>query len=192
MFGFSHRHGLLGMGKLTEKQKKFCDLFIKLNNATQAAIQAGYSKKTARIIAQQNLTKLDIKKYIKKRVFRADKKRKVDAENVVQEIANVAFSDIGLVAEWNDEKGLRLIDSKELDENNRKAIQSIKTSPSEWGMSKQFKMQDKLKALELLAKHLGLLDGQGNTGISTKDSIDELSRVVKKRLGKDEKASDTD
>ena len=42
--------------KLTEKQKRFADEYIKSGNATQAAIKAGYSKRTARTIAQQNLT----------------------------------------------------------------------------------------------------------------------------------------
>ena len=50
--------------KLTVKQKKFADEYIKTGNATQSAITAGYSKKTARAIGQENLTKLDIKQYI--------------------------------------------------------------------------------------------------------------------------------
>ncbi|WP_161935081.1 terminase small subunit, partial [Lactococcus lactis] len=42
--------------KLTEKQKRFCDEYIKLGNATQAAINAGYSKRTARSQGQRLLT----------------------------------------------------------------------------------------------------------------------------------------
>ena len=42
--------------KLTEKQKKFADFYIKLGNATQAAIKAGYSEKTARFTGAENLT----------------------------------------------------------------------------------------------------------------------------------------
>lgn len=49
---------------MTPKQHKFCDEYIKTGNATQSAINAGYSKKTAKQIGQQNLTKLDIKTYI--------------------------------------------------------------------------------------------------------------------------------
>ena len=53
---------------MTPKQHKFCDEYIKTGNATQSAINAGYSKKTAKQIGQQNLTKLDIKTYINWRV----------------------------------------------------------------------------------------------------------------------------
>ena len=49
---------------MTPKQHKFCDEYIKTGNATQSAINAGYSKKTAKQIGQQNLTKLDLKTYI--------------------------------------------------------------------------------------------------------------------------------
>ena len=49
---------------MTPKQQKFCDEYIKTGNATQSAINAGYSKKTAKQIGQENLTKLDIKTYI--------------------------------------------------------------------------------------------------------------------------------
>ena len=53
---------------MTPKQHKFCDEYIKTGNATQSAINAGYSKKTAKQIGQQNLTKLDIKNYINRRM----------------------------------------------------------------------------------------------------------------------------
>lgn len=49
---------------MTPKQQKFCDEYIKTGNATQSAINAGYSKKTAKQIGQENLTKLDLKTYI--------------------------------------------------------------------------------------------------------------------------------
>ena len=50
--------------KLTPKQKAFADYYIETGNATEAAIRAGYSKKTARVIGQENLTKPAIKQYI--------------------------------------------------------------------------------------------------------------------------------
>lgn len=53
--------------KLTPKQKAFADYYIETGNATYAAIRAGYSKKTARVIGQENLTKPAIKQYIDKR-----------------------------------------------------------------------------------------------------------------------------
>lgn len=49
---------------MTPKQQKFCDEYIKTGNATQSAINAGYSQKTAKSIGAENLTKPDLKKYI--------------------------------------------------------------------------------------------------------------------------------
>lgn len=49
---------------MTPKQQKFCDEYIKTGNATQLAINAGYSQKTAKLIGAENLTKPDLKKYI--------------------------------------------------------------------------------------------------------------------------------
>lgn len=54
--------------KLTAKQQRFCDEYLIDLNATQAAIRAGYSEKTARSIAAENLTKPDIQEYIQKRL----------------------------------------------------------------------------------------------------------------------------
>ena len=54
--------------KLTPKQQLFCDEYLIDLNATQAAIRAGYSEKTARQTGQENLSKPDIKKYIEERL----------------------------------------------------------------------------------------------------------------------------
>lgn len=56
------------MEKLTPKQQRFCDEYLIDLNATQAAIRAGYSKKTAKEIGTQNLTKLHIRSYIDERM----------------------------------------------------------------------------------------------------------------------------
>ena len=56
------------MSKLTLKQQRFADEYISTGNATQSAIKAGYSKKTAAVMAAQNLTKLNIKLYIDERL----------------------------------------------------------------------------------------------------------------------------
>lgn len=56
------------MAKMTAKQQLFCDEYLICLNATQAAIRAGYSEKTARQIGQENLTKPAIAEYIEKRM----------------------------------------------------------------------------------------------------------------------------
>lgn len=75
--------------KLTLKQKKFADEYIISGNATQSAIKAGYSKKTAGVIAVENLEKPNIKAYIDKRLKELDDKAIAKQEEVLQYLTAV-------------------------------------------------------------------------------------------------------
>ena len=69
---------------LNERQKAFADYYIQTGNATEAAIKAGYSEKTARSIGAENLTKPDISAYIKERLEEQSNKRVADANEVIE------------------------------------------------------------------------------------------------------------
>lgn len=75
--------------RMTEKQKKFCDYYIELDNATQAAIRAGYSKKTAKSQGSENLTKPDIAEYIDLRLKSMESDRIAGAEEVLEYFTRV-------------------------------------------------------------------------------------------------------
>ena len=72
------------MNKLTAKQAKFVDEYLIDLNATQAAIRAGYSAKTARAIGQENLTKLDIAEAIQNARNKLSERALVTQEMVVK------------------------------------------------------------------------------------------------------------
>ena len=72
------------MSKLTTKQKKFCDEYIKSGNAKQSAIKAGYSPKTAYSIGNENLNKPELKAYIEKRLKQLESKKIGDAKEVLE------------------------------------------------------------------------------------------------------------
>ena len=74
---------------LNEKQKQFCNEFIIDFNGTQAAIRAGYSKKTANRIASENLSKLDIQAYIKELIETRNKRTGITQDEVVKKIIDV-------------------------------------------------------------------------------------------------------
>jgi len=76
--------------KLTLKQQKFADEYIKSGNAADAARKAGYSKQTARTVGQQNLTKLDIKEYIDEHMAEIASKRIMDATEAVELLTSIA------------------------------------------------------------------------------------------------------
>lgn len=69
---------------LTEKQKRFCDEYLIDLNATQAAIRAGYSEKTARQTATENLSKPYIREYIDKRLAEKDAELIADQDEVLK------------------------------------------------------------------------------------------------------------
>jgi len=71
------------MAKLNEKQKKFCKEYVLDFNATQAAIRAGYSKKTASVIGYENLRKPQIQEYFKKLMKKPLEKADVSIDNVL-------------------------------------------------------------------------------------------------------------
>jgi phage terminase small subunit len=75
--------------KMTAKQQRFCDEYLLDLNATQAAIRAGYSKKTAKQIGQQNLTKLDLKEYIGKRMAEKEAALVADQTEVMRYLTSV-------------------------------------------------------------------------------------------------------
>ena len=70
--------------KLTEKQKRFCDEYLIDLNATQAAIRAGYSRKTAFTIGNENLKKPYIKNYINERLKQLEDERIAKADEVLK------------------------------------------------------------------------------------------------------------
>lgn len=80
--------------KLTEKQKRFADEYIKSGNATQAAIKAGYSKKTAQVIGAENLLKPMVKSYIDERMQIIENNRIMTAKEAVEFLTSVVRGDV--------------------------------------------------------------------------------------------------
>lgn len=77
------------MAKLTAKQQRFCDEYLIDLNATQAAIRAGYSKKTARKIGQENMTKPDIRQRIDARMAEKESELIADQDEVLKYLTAV-------------------------------------------------------------------------------------------------------
>lgn len=77
------------MMKLTAKQKRFCDEYLIDCNATQAAIRAGYSKKTAGATGYENLKKPQIKEYIDEQLKKIENDNVADAQEVMEYLTTV-------------------------------------------------------------------------------------------------------
>jgi phage terminase small subunit len=74
---------------MTRKQQLFCDYYLVDLNATQAAIKAGYSKKTAKQIGQENLTKPDVKAFIEQRVKQKTQFAIADQDEALKTLTNI-------------------------------------------------------------------------------------------------------
>jgi phage terminase small subunit len=149
------------VGTLNPKQKRFCEEYIVDLNAKAAYIRAGYkdsasaSANAARLIADDS-----VQANIKELMSGRSQALKLTAEKVLQEIARVAFSNICEVMEF-DAAGVNVKDSAVLTEDTTAAIASVSETKTETEMSTTtritVKLHNKIAALNLAAKHLGLL-----------------------------------
>ncbi len=76
---------------MNEKQKRFCDEYLKDLNATKAAIRAGYSKETAKEIGYKLVHKSSLQKYLKTKIKRIEKKNDLTIEKVIKELQRIGF-----------------------------------------------------------------------------------------------------
>lgn len=124
------------MAKLTAKQQRFCDEYLIDLNATQAAIRAGYSKKTANRIGTENLSKPVIKEYIENRMAEKEAALIANQDEVLKYLTSVLRG---------QSKSTEIV-IEGLGDGSTKA-RKMEKEPSE---------KDKLKAAELLGKRYGL------------------------------------
>ena len=139
---------------ITEKQKRFVDEYLIDLNATQAAIRAGYSKKTAHVIGPENLEKPDIKQQIDRRMQEIKSKRTADATEVVETLTAI------MRGEMTEEVPLLCGEGcQELSDKNTA-------------------VKDRLKAAELLGKRYRLFDGDETTEQDATAPFDLPARLI--------------
>lgn len=139
---------------LTEKQQRFIDEYLIDLNATQSAIRAGYSVKTANEQGARLLAKVSVQTEISKKMAERSRRTGVNQDRVVLELAKLAFVKMTDIVDCQGEI------KAEAKEDDLACIESVKykKSESETGSSveREVKISPKLKALELLGKHLGM------------------------------------
>ena len=191
-----------GKNGLTDKQKRFCDEYLCDMNATQAAIRAGYSPKTAEQTASRLLRNVKVQEYIAKRQKELSRSTEITQERVIKELALIAFSNNadysrvvekkmqtevdGVLVDVLDEDGkpimYRTVEpvlTDELTEEQKRALAVIKKGRD--GL--EVKSFDKVRALELLGKHLGIFTEkiEANVNDTTRSELAELLSQRKAR-----------
>lgn len=176
---------------LRAQQQRFVDEYLKDLNATQAAIRAGYSKKTADQQASRLLTNVKVREYLAERQNDRSKRTQITQDMVLRELAKIGFSDIRKVVRWGETQvrmvdgeegeaedmvpyhGLALIDSTEVDDATAAAIAEV--SQGRDGL--KVKLHDKKGALVDIGRHLGMFTAPGHAELDA-----ELKRLeVEKR-----------
>lgn len=135
---------------MNARQKKFCDEYLIDCNATQAAIRAGYSPKTAYSIGQENLKKPELKKYIDEQLERIHNKKTADAQEVIEYLTAVMRGE-------HTEQVLKLVGE---------GVQTIANI--------DISAKDRLKAAELIGKRYGMFKDNVNLGESRVILVDEV------------------
>lgn len=136
---------------MNAKQKRFCDEYLIDCNATQAAIRAGYSPKTAKQIGQENLTKPDLKKYIDEQLERIHSEKTADAQEVLEYLTAVMRGE-------HTEQVLKLIGE------GVQTVTDIDVSARE-----------RLKATELIGKRYGMFKDNVNVDLEPVVIVNDLT-----------------
>ena len=150
--------------ELNEKRQRFVDEYLIDLNGTQAAIRAGYSVKTANEQAARLLANVSVQQAISKKMAERSKRTGINQDRVVLELAKIALVKMTDIV---DSQGR--IKSTATDDDLA-CIESVKykESESDTGSSveREVKIASKLKALELLGKHLGMWNDKLDVNIT--------------------------
>lgn len=145
--------------RLSGQHELFCKIYARTLHVSDAALGAGYSKKSAKSIGSKLLTYPVIQERVRQLLVAQDRRDVATKEMVLYELIKLATSDIGEA--FNDDGSLKNV--KEMPEFVRKAIQAIEIEElwdgrgadrKQIGLTKRIKFWDKTKSLELLGKHL--------------------------------------
>lgn len=160
------------VAKLTDKQQRFVDEYLIDLNATQAAIRAGYSAKTADQQGSRMLANVKIKQAVAEKQAQRSKRTGVNQDRVILELAKVAFAKMTDIVDSNG----RI--KEDASPDDLACIESIKykESDNEYGGSveREVKIASKLKALELLGKHLGMWSDKFNVTVEKSEKLDDI------------------
>ena len=136
------------------KQLGFIQEYLVDLKGRDAAIRAGYSPRSAHVTASRILADPRVRSTIAASI---EERFSVTKESIIEELSALAFASLGDHYSWADGK-IHTRPSRELTAHQRKAVSSIRRVHARDGSLLEVRMPDKLRALELLASVLGLLN----------------------------------
>lgn len=175
--------------KLTEKQKRFADEYIKCGNATEAARLAGYSSKTANRIATENLSKPVIKGYIDKVLSELEEKRVMGYTEAMQLFTEIARGEMEEEVIVSNGDGFSVV-TKSADINQR--VSALKEIVKRHATGGRDKLQEELIQAQI-DKLRADTKQESNQGITTiiMSNVDEMQAYLDKKAGGNDERDDT-
>ncbi|MCX8976514.1 terminase small subunit [Citrobacter portucalensis] len=169
---------------LTDKQEMFCREYLVDLNATQAAIRAGYSEKTARSVGSENLSKPDIADRIVELKTERNEEVGVDAVYVLRRLTEIDQMDVLDILLTNGElKPIK--DWPKVWRTTLSGMDVTEMAGDSAGLLKKIKWPDKVKNLELLGKHIDVQAFKEKVEHSGEISlIDRIQEARKRARGK--------
>lgn len=165
------------MGRITDRDRRFADEYMIDFDAKHAAIRAGYSESTARNasawIRAENPEKPALRDLIDRKMAQLSRRTGITAERVLRELANIAFvnvDDVINIADGSISGGAQRADLA--------AVAGYKVRTGEEFEECETKFHDKLRALELLGKHLGMFEGSGAEAAKEKQAASTLQAII--------------
>lgn len=140
---------------LNERQRRFVEEYLVDLNATQAALRAGYSQKTAYSQGQRLLKNAEIAAAVKKRTDARIKRTDITADFVLTELMKIAAANLTDFITIGKRNRISIIPTQDVPADKLAALSGIKKGKNG---ELEIKTHDKLRALEMLMKHLGLFD----------------------------------
>lgn len=167
-------NGLRGYHRgVNTRQKLFAHHYVANKfNATQAAISAGYSERTAYSQGQRLLKHVEVDAEIKAAIRSALSETDRMTYEWLVDVDRIQKADLRKVLTW-DGSSIRLKSSEELDDDTAYAISEIKETVNEHGGTLTVKLESKTRALELKGKFLAILN---DNPPEPQDNQEQLSR----------------
>lgn len=157
-------------------KRQFVQEYLKDLNAKRAAERAGYSKKTCEQQGSRLLRTVAVATAVAAALEKRAQKAGVTQDQVLNELRKIAFSDMGDFASWGPH-GVSMKDSEELEQEARRAVSEVSETETEHGGSRKFKLHDKVAALQLLGRHLGMFTDR--LQVSGGFSLSDVREVLK-------------
>jgi phage terminase small subunit len=162
-------------------EERFALAYLVTGSAAEAARGAGLKGARANVSGPRMLQRPLVAAFIEAERAASIARTRIDVDRVKREFARIAFTDIGDIAEW-DEEGVVLKPSAAISPDDRAAIAQLKVKPGKAGLKATIKLHSKQRALDSLARLLGLYGKKPFVTVDHAADTRDANEILRERL----------